>query len=676
MADDNVVSVQVTADVGDYVDAMKQSSAAAAQSMDAIKSAVAAATAQSAAALETMREEVEALKSTLGSSQGQIDELAEEVKRLQEALDKGTPAASGFGESIRQAGAKIRGEGRFAGFIARDLESILPITAQVGSAVAGMVAGIAYGSGIAVAVSAVRLLVQAFSDGPESVKKFSDDSAAALDKMKAQVADILATMNGESQAGGLTRKQVDPLEGQRDQQKQLVDDAAARLQTERAIELSQLAQGESTSADVKAAEKGLADATAKLNILEGQLRVSRELVSTVATKEDDKASTSASNSDSGAAAKINSKRLQDEEATNLKLLAERVQLANGEWKIDEENAVKIEQIHKETADRIKQINAEAQDKGPQAQLAADAAVASAQIEDAERVNLQSKIYVADMLNFRNDAEEKWNQDLENWRNKNLQLEAEAQKKIQELWSHQDKQREEIAKTRQKSDEAGAKSFVKDFIGPVESASSGFLKSVLLQQANVLDAVKSLAIGMAGAVIDGLVKMAAQSIAAAITSTAAAKASAVSETAGNIAVAATAAAKAVAGIPIIGPELAVAQFAETAGVLTGLSAPYLTSARGGMGEVPYDNMPAILHAKEMVMPEPLASGARNLFSAFSNGTPAPGAAQAGGSGGDHYHFHNHFEAGSIVDQQTLNKHYQSPEVQTAITQAVRLGKWKG
>ncbi|HEV2678296.1 MAG TPA: hypothetical protein VGV37_27460, partial [Aliidongia sp.] len=38
---------------------------------------------------------------------------------------------------------------------------------------------------------------------------------------------------------------------------------------------------------------------------------------------------------------------------------------------------------------------------------------------------------------------------------------------------------------------------------------------------------------------------------------------------------------------------------------------MISAEGGMGEVPYDNMPALLHAKEMVIPAVYASKLRNM-----------------------------------------------------------------
>lgn len=91
--------------------------------------------------------------------------------------------------------------------------------------------------------------------------------------------------------------------------------------------------------------------------------------------------------------------------------------------------------------------------------------------------------------------------------------------------------------------------------------------------------------------------------------------------------------AIAGIPFVGPVLApMAAMAALAAVLAlGKS---LVSARGGMGDVPYDGMLAQLHKNEMVLPASIASPLRSQLSRGGDGGVFGDHAKAGDT-----HIHN-------------------------------------
>ncbi len=82
--------------------------------------------------------------------------------------------------------------------------------------------------------------------------------------------------------------------------------------------------------------------------------------------------------------------------------------------------------------------------------------------------------------------------------------------------------------------------------------------------------------------------------------------------------------AMAGIPIVGPALAVAAGAATFVAVEALVSN-VASAQGGFERVPFDNMPAVLHKDEQVLPAQYAEGLRNLVA---------------GGGGSTYHYHIH------------------------------------
>lgn len=125
---------------------------------------------------------------------------------------------------------------------------------------------------------------------------------------------------------------------------------------------------------------------------------------------------------------------------------------------------------------------------------------------------------------------------------------------------------------------------------------------------------------------------------------------------NAYTAATGAFSAVAGIPIVGPILApVAAAAAFAGVM----AFDVISAAGGMGAVPFDDMPALLHKNEMVLPASIAAPLRSAIGSWGMAPTAPAAnanlptASSRGSaqsGDVHLHAHMTVTSGNPADMQ--------------------------
>ncbi|MEJ0065022.1 MAG: hypothetical protein WDM85_05960 [Caulobacteraceae bacterium] len=63
------------------------------------------------------------------------------------------------------------------------------------------------------------------------------------------------------------------------------------------------------------------------------------------------------------------------------------------------------------------------------------------------------------------------------------------------------------------------------------------------------------------------------------------------------------------------------------------------AEGGWGDVPFDNMPTLLHAQEMVLPARLANPMRSMMDDYASSRGGTAASNADGAGGDHYHTHH-------------------------------------
>lgn len=190
----------------------------------------------------------------------------------------------------------------------------------------------------------------------------------------------------------------------------------------------------------------------------------------------------------------------------------------------------------------------------------------------------------------------------------------------------------------------------DFAKPIEAAFTASIRSMIRGTADFSTAMREMLLGLVDAVIEGFVKMAGQAIIAAITGKAAAKLAAVGENEGNIAVAVSGAAASQAMIPFVGPELAAAAAAQMDALLHSMTAPLLSAARGA--DLPSGGpFPAILHSREMVLPEELADKVR----------------AGGGDGELHVHIHG------AVDGDSVRRVVNSDAFVRAIRDARRRGR---
>ena len=114
-----------------------------------------------------------------------------------------------------------------------------------------------------------------------------------------------------------------------------------------------------------------------------------------------------------------------------------------------------------------------------------------------------------------------------------------------------------------------------------------------------------------------------------------------------AVAAAGAAAAVAGIPLVGPAMALAAYGETFGALLGMLATSIYSGAGGYDIPPGLNPLVQAHAEEMVLPAPLANTIRYMASETSGGT------KGGGGGGGNTHISIHAMDGASVKRVLQN-----------------------
>lgn len=177
--------------------------------------------------------------------------------------------------------------------------------------------------------------------------------------------------------------------------------------------------------------------------------------------------------------------------------------------------------------------------------------------------------------------------------------------------------------------------VEGFIRPLEAAFSGMVKSMIDGTKTPLQALEQFGTSILGSIVDGIVKMGAEwvatklaSVAAtaalstaevtgAATAAAASKAGNISSTQANIATAMSGAASAMASIPFVGPELAVAAAAAMFGVLEGMTAP-LFAASGGF-DIPAGINPVVrAHQREMILPEEHADTIRSLSGSGGGG----------------------------------------------------------
>jgi hypothetical protein len=155
------------------------------------------------------------------------------------------------------------------------------------------------------------------------------------------------------------------------------------------------------------------------------------------------------------------------------------------------------------------------------------------------------------------------------------------------------------------------------VAALDAASNSFfqgfgngLKGIVSGTLSVEQAFKDLATGILDSVLSAAEQVAAQWTASEITKTLQGRATAVENVTQNAGVAGSAAAAAMAGIPIFGPGMAAAAMAEMSASVLASMLP-LASARGGFDIPAVTNPLAQLHEREMVLPADLADKVRGM-----------------------------------------------------------------
>ncbi len=165
---------------------------------------------------------------------------------------------------------------------------------------------------------------------------------------------------------------------------------------------------------------------------------------------------------------------------------------------------------------------------------------------------------------------------------------------------------EVSKIENKSTQESVKN-IKSMIDSVSSAVSASIKGLLNGTMTIVGAIKSLAVSVAGAMIDMLSQIAAKQVATYLSEMIFGKANAMAQIGANAAAAGSAAFASTAAIPIIGPELAPAAGAAAySGAMS--FASLLPSFDIGAWELPKD-MNARVHQGEMIIPKPFADDLR-------------------------------------------------------------------
>lgn len=240
-------------------------------------------------------------------------------------------------------------------------------------------------------------------------------------------------------------------------------------------------------------------------------------------------------------------------------------------------------------------------------------------------------------------------------------EAEAEIAIQKMKDDQLKyqlQREKLQEKAADEQAADLKAKFADVMKvakPFEHAFQSAFKAVIDGTKSISQALEQLGKDILIGIVDQLIKMATEAIATAIATALVVKTTNTSKTMGNIAVAESGAAAAMASIPFAGPELAVAAAEAMKGFLISETTPLL-SAAGGF-DIPSGINPVVqTHAREMILPAELADAVR-------------GMAGGGGGGGVTINV-------NAIDGQSVKNFVSGAEFRRAVREAIRNNRWDG
>lgn len=622
MSDTSAVSVAITADVSGLTAGLKAASTAttvAAQDMKASLTLVSSSSTIAAKSVDILKASAAASVAPLAQASGGAQEAAKSF--------------SSFGDKILETGSRMRSQGRFASFITRDIGQLGAVSMVTAGELGGLVSAIAYGSAFGIAAASVRLIVTAFQSAGSEAKKLQAASSEAMAKIRAETDAAVIAINGQTAAQKAFADMFAP-----EATKEFELRAQLRAATTAQVIADQQLQYANDSGNQEAIQGLALTAEARKKEVDGllkQLDAQKKLTDAAGkgVGEVSTADTKKTKLDVG------EQERQSAEENKIKLLQIASELADGEWKIDAENAVKIEQIEAASATRIAAIRKEADSKhGENAKIYA-AQIAKTQAESDALVAAQSEVYVRDALKFRNDAEAQLNADIQTWRNKNIALEASAAEKIKKLWQEQDQQRATIAEKRSASDEKE----LRERLAAAQAISSAFgaaLAGIATGNATALQGLAALSKAVVDVAVHAIEAYAASAAAAAFFSQ--------------------------AGIPIIGPILAVAAAATAGAFVDGLLSKVPGAAVGA--DIPTGVNPILqAHGGEIVLPKPSSAVLRSLPAAVD----ALSSGSGPGGGGDTHNWNIYAN-----DAQSFEQYLGRADVQRGISNLVRTGRWRG
>lgn len=528
--------------------------------------------------------------------------LSGETQAMSAVNDAAGSSFSSLGDLIRQKGSLMRTEGRFASFIARDISSMGVASKAVAGDIGGLVSAFAIGGGIGLAAEGVKLLVEALMSGDTEIKKFADDADKALEKTQERADSILASMRGASQGEVFQHEEVSKLLKQEFDQKQALGAASVKMMEAEAKlastdqELRKAAYAQAVAA-VSASSDNYEKLKQELEITQKLIAAKRVRVGDVDTQETSNAAQKQADQDQKIAIE-----------QNMWLLKAHAALLGGQEKLDADYEIELQQIQDNS-------NLSTEQK-------------------AARMSAALQAYAKADLDYRNKLEAEWSADLQKWTDANIKAQAQAREALKRLTddqaAYQVKRAEDVSKEQTKQlQETFA--LTKSIAGGIGSAMSGIITNT--------ESVGKAIVSMASVAIKALIDLAIKSV----------EASAVK--------AGGEAASAEAGIPIVGPALAVGAMVAMEALVLGLLSSIPSSA-GGLDRVPQDTL-AFIHKDETVMSAPLAETFRQA---------AAGGGIQGGGGEMHLHFHT-------LDPQSAATFLGSPEMQRQFQNLRRTGRFQ-
>lgn len=354
-------------------------------------------------------------------------------------------------------------------------------------------------------------------------------------------------------------------------------------------------------------------------------------------------------------------------------------------KAAQEALIKVEAMEREKADQARQVNAEIEAEN----VRHAAAMAATDRDRLAFMAQMGQISAADEISLlRHIRDQEYSDEMSALaRQKQLmaQRPVELQKVLNQMKAAEDKYHRDVAKMDQQQvleRKTAIQSWVQPMTGAMHTMVQGVLQGTMTISQLFATALQGIAINYAekGLEIAGnwLINQAAMALASdetaaqqtatATAATGAAIAQADIGALGSIdadaARAGAATYASISAIPVIGPELAPAA-AEAAWADTMSFSGMVAVSERGLGSVPYDNFPALLHKEETVLPADLAVPLRSMvksgpqFSLPANLAKGPvftppkqsdasGGALPGSGGGDtHYHI-NAVDAASFAN----------------------------